>query len=73
MKRYIYHGPLSGVTLKTAEGDSLEIMLFPGKPAELPEGHEYTKTMIAQGRLIAAPEDPAPAKKKNKEASDNGG
>ena len=47
MKRYLYTGPLSGVTLS----DGTEVMLFPGKEVSFPEGNKYAKTLIAQGYL----------------------
>lgn len=46
--KYRYHGPLSGVTLN----DGQEIMLHPGAEVELPEGHDYTDTLMALGHLV---------------------
>ncbi|OVE46139.1 hypothetical protein [Chromobacterium violaceum] len=47
--KYLYSGPISGVTL----GDGQEIMLFPGKEVEMPEEHSYTRTLVALGYLSA--------------------
>jgi len=48
--KYRYSGPTSGVTLK--DGDALiECMLFDGGEVELPEAHEYTRTLVARGHL----------------------
>ncbi|AXE29709.1 hypothetical protein DK842_07260 [Chromobacterium phragmitis] len=49
--KYLYSGPISGVTL----GDGQEIMLFPGKEVEMPEAHSYTRTLVALGYLSAQP------------------
>ncbi len=45
--KYRYSGPLSGVTL----ADGTEVMLHPGADVDLPEGHDYTKTLLALGHL----------------------
>lgn len=42
MKRYIYTGPLSGVSLK-GHGD---IMLIPGAAVTMPEEHGYTERLV---------------------------
>lgn len=51
--KYRYSGPTSGVTLqKGAEDKSAqEVMLHTGAEVELPEEHEYTKTLLALGHL----------------------
>lgn len=51
--KYRYSGPTSGVTLqKSAEDpDAQEVMLHTGAEVELPEEHEYTKTLLALGHL----------------------
>ena len=51
--KYRYSGPTSGVTLqKGAEDKSTqEVMLHTGAEVELPEEHEYTKTLLALGHL----------------------
>ena len=54
---FIYHGPPSGVTLSDGE----EILLHTGAPVRLPEGHEYTRTLLARKLLTPAP-TPATAK-----------
>ena len=58
---FIYHGPPSGVTLSDGE----EILLHTGAPVRLPEGHEYTRTLLARKLLTPAPnatQTTAPAK-----------
>ena len=45
--KYRYSGPLSGVTLDNGD----EVMLHPGAEVDLPEGHDYTKTLLALGHL----------------------
>ncbi|KIA81350.1 hypothetical protein [Chromobacterium amazonense] len=49
--KYLYSGPISGVTL----ADGQEIMLFPGKEVEMPEDHNYTRTLVALGYLNPQP------------------
>ena len=48
--KYRYSGPTSGVTLKKGE-EAQEVMLHTGAEVELPEEHEYTKTLLALGHL----------------------
>ncbi|AOJ71034.1 MULTISPECIES: hypothetical protein [Burkholderia] len=58
--KYLYSGPISGVSLQ--DGTEIrEAMLHPGAPVELPEQHEYTKTLLALGHLrpVAAHDEPA--------------
>lgn len=45
--KYVYSGPLSGVTLK----DGTEVLLHPGAAVELPEDNRYVKTLRARGHL----------------------
>ncbi|NTU68929.1 MAG: hypothetical protein HGB02_08630 [Chlorobiaceae bacterium] len=55
--KYIYTGPLSGVSLK--EGG--DVMLIPGAEVQLPEGNEYTGRLIRKGWLTAVKNlEPAP-------------
>lgn len=57
--KYRYQGPVdSSVTLKV-DGKDQDVMLFRGKPVELPEGHDYVQTLVALGYLV--PEGEAPA------------
>ncbi|MCG9079472.1 hypothetical protein [Laribacter hongkongensis] len=59
--KYRYTGPTSGVTLQ--EGEALrEVMLHTGTEVELPEEHEYTKTLLALQYLTPV-SDKAPAGK----------
>ncbi|RAS18936.1 hypothetical protein DFO50_10292 [Microvirgula sp. AG722] len=44
--KYRYSGPTSGVTLQEGE-EVREVMLHTGVEVELPEEHEYTKTLLA--------------------------
>ena len=48
--KYRYSGPTSGVTLKKGE-EAQEVMLHTGAEVDLPEEHEYTKTLLALGHL----------------------
>ena len=57
--KYRYSGPLSGVTLDNGD----EVMLHPGAEVDLPEGHDYTKTLQALGHLTPLPQ-PKPTKAK---------
>lgn len=59
---YRYNGPPSGVTL----GDGKEVLLHPGKPVKLDPAHPYTQTLLAQGRLVLVPAEPAPEPAKAK-------
>lgn len=51
--KYRYSGPTSGATLRNDEDETKyqEIMLHTGAEVDLPEGHEYTKTLLALGHL----------------------
>ena len=51
--KYRYSGPTSGVTLQKGADDTSaqEVMLHTGAEVDLPEGHEYTKTLLALGHL----------------------
>ena len=57
--KYMYKGPTSGVTL-IVNGKDKEVLLHNGKQVDLPEDHEYTKTLVALGHLtkveVSAPE-----------------
>ncbi len=46
-KKYIYSGPLSGVSLK--EGG--DVILIPGGVVSMPPDNEYTKRLIRKGWL----------------------
>ena len=48
--KYTYKGPTSGVTL-VVNGKDKEILLHNGKQVDLPEDHDYTKTLVALGHL----------------------
>lgn len=57
MKKFIYNGSNSGVTLqvpgkgKDAPQQDFEVLLFNGKEVELPEDHELVKTLVLNGNL----------------------
>ncbi|KVG24734.1 hypothetical protein WM34_29585 [Burkholderia ubonensis] len=57
---YQYSGPTSGVTLQDGN-DVREVMLHTGGEVDLPEQHEYTKTLLAMGYLKPAPAKQAKA------------
>ncbi|RLM25334.1 hypothetical protein BIY29_07420 [Brenneria alni] len=52
MMKYRYTGPASGVTL----ADGTEVLLWPDSVVELPEAHDYVKTLVALKRLHAEPD-----------------
>ena len=57
--KYRYQGPVdSSVTLKVG-GKDQDVMLFRGKPVELPEGHDYVQTLVALGYLVPESDEPA--------------
>ncbi len=51
--KYRYSGPTSGVALQKGADDTSaqEVMLHTGAEVDLPEEHEYTKTLLALGHL----------------------
>ncbi|WP_374424503.1 hypothetical protein [Chromobacterium sp.] len=49
--KYLYSGPISGVTL----ADGQEIMLFPGAEVDMPEQHDYTRMLLALRHLSPLP------------------
>lgn len=59
--KYRYSGPTSGVTLQDG-AEHKEVMLHTGEEVDLPEAHEYTRTLLALGHL-------APAKQGGKAAA----
>lgn len=61
MKKFLYLGPNSGVTLKLQGAPDLDVMLWNKQIVELPEDHDYTRTLSAQGLLQEAPVSDAPA------------
>ena len=60
--KYRYSGPTSGVTLQKGE-EAQEVMLHTGTEVELPEEHEYTKTLLALGHLTPLGSQTRPATK----------
>lgn len=59
--KYRYSGPTSGVTLQEGE-EVREVMLHTGAEVELPEEHEYTKTLLALQYLTPVQEPAKQAK-----------
>ncbi|MBK0416183.1 hypothetical protein JD974_17370 [Chromobacterium haemolyticum] len=53
--KYLYSGPISGVTL----ADGQEIMLFPGAEVDMPEQHDYTRMLLALQHLSPLPAEAA--------------
>ncbi len=52
--KYVYQGPVdSSVTLKV-DGKDRDVVLFRGKEVDLPEGHDYVKTLVALEHLVPA-------------------
>lgn len=61
--KYLYRGPISGVTFP----DGTEVMLFPDTVVDLPAENEYVQTMITNGYLTPVKEEePKYLSKKNK-------
>ncbi|MCP1289779.1 hypothetical protein NK214_06200 [Chromobacterium sp. S0633] len=61
LAKYRYSGPTSGVTLQ--EGEVVrEVMLHAGAEVELPDEHEYTKTLLALQYLTPVDEKGKQAK-----------
>ncbi|UMO90224.1 hypothetical protein HP572_18065 [Pectobacterium sp. PL64] len=52
MMKYRYTGPSSGVTL----ADGTEVLLWPDSVVDLPESHDYVKTLVALKHLHAEPD-----------------
>ncbi|WP_323636384.1 hypothetical protein [Pectobacterium polaris] len=52
MMKYRYTGPSSGVTLD----DGTEVLLWPDSVVDLPEAHDYVKTLVALKHLHAEPD-----------------
>ncbi|RKO76160.1 hypothetical protein C5E00_04880 [Pectobacterium parmentieri] len=50
--KYRYTGPSSGVTL----ADGTEVLLWPDSVVDLPEAHDYVKTLVALKHLHAEPD-----------------
>ncbi|WP_047257740.1 hypothetical protein [Chromobacterium subtsugae] len=50
--KYLYSGPVSGVTLQV-DGAAREVMFYPGCEVDLPESNEYTQTLQALDYLVA--------------------
>ena len=58
-RKFKYQGPTdSSVTLKV-DGQDMDVVLFRGSTVELPEDHEYIKTLIALGYLVLEGDAPA--------------
>jgi len=51
--KFIYKGPLSGVTI-----NKVETILYKGKEVDLPEDNPHIKTLIALGYLTKVENEP---------------
>ncbi|VVD98059.1 hypothetical protein PCO31110_01992 [Pandoraea communis] len=58
--KFRYSGPTSGVTLHNGE-EHQEVMLHTGEEVDLPETHEYTRTLLALGHLTPVKQGGKPA------------
>ncbi len=58
-KKYIYSGPLTGVTLAPDEpgGKPREVMLHPGRTVSLPSDNHYVKSLLARKFLAEVQEE----------------
>jgi hypothetical protein len=68
-----YHGPVNAISLELSPAkagteskadepaERLELVLHPGKTAELPEDHPYVQGLVEQGLLTLPPEPDEPA------------
>ena len=65
LSRFTYTGPAGGAELRLPDGTLLEVRFVDGHPVSLPEGHEYTRSLQALGRLQASP---APTRKRRSTA-----
>lgn len=67
-----YLGPFSAVSLRTADGRDVELVLAPDAEFDLPAlgvaDHEYIKTLILLGNLAPLAAEPAPVRGKKKDA-----
>lgn len=72
MKTYKYTGTnTTGVTLE-ANGEPLEVMLFPGRAVELPDNDPWVERMVKRGYLVPVetPGEPMKVARKAKVLSD---
>ena len=61
MKRYLYIGPPTAVTLSLGD-EQIDVTLNPAAGfVELPESHDYVRGLVARGLLIELPNDTTPA------------
>lgn len=68
MTEYRYSGPLSGASI-IVDGALQDVLLNPRRTVFLPPAHEFTQTLIAQGRLVeVSAQQPTTSTKKVKEA-----
>ncbi|WP_437217319.1 hypothetical protein [Pectobacterium sp. LFLA-215] len=66
MMKYRYTGPASGVTL----ADGTEVLLWPDSVVDLPEAHDYVKTLVALKHLHAEPDVTTVSASRRKNTSD---
>lgn len=51
---FIWQGPASAVTLKSAPSD-LDVVFLPGYEVSLPDDNDYVRSLISQGYLVTPP------------------
>ena len=65
--KYMYNGPMSGVTF----GNGKEILLHPGKEVEIPS-RKYADKMVKLGYFIPVEEEKKQPKKKKSNSKNKG-
>lgn len=61
MPEYIYSGPLSGLTLRGAEGRRIDVALTPGATVDLPADNLAVAALVHRGHLTeVSPPSPEP-------------
>lgn len=68
MAEYIYSGPLSGLSLRGADGARSDVALTPGATVDLPADNPAVTALVHRGHLTAVP-PPVPATLSRKAAS----
>ncbi|ALS60671.1 hypothetical protein [Pandoraea norimbergensis] len=68
--KYRYSGPTSGVTLQNG-AEHQEVMLHAGEEVDLPETHEYTRTLLALGHLTPVKQGSKAATRANVSADES--
>lgn len=68
MKKYLYRGPVSSVTLNLGDDRTLDVNFHPGQTVEVPEMNSYIRRLVRKGFLTPLAEEGA-AKSKKAEAA----